>query len=214
MELHATGQAPLARRCSTRIQHAASDRAVFGAGFTLPEYLITIAIVAVVSGAMLTAYIFGARMHVLASAKLNASDQARVVVGELAHAVRTANAFKIGEGTLTSFNAISPNELRKGSAIVIYPSSDTNAFVRYYLENGTLKRTTNDATATPLARWLTNTVVFTAEDPWGNVTSNERPFEVVGLLLQFNQTNGGTAASDFFQLQAKINKRTPMGYQN
>ena len=68
---------------------------------------------------------------------------------------------------------------------------------------------------------MTNLIIFTAEDPWGNVTTNERPAEIVGVLLQFNQPLylGNAAATnkvatDFYQVRAKVNKRTSMGYQN
>ena len=201
--------------------------------FTVPEYLITIVIVAIVSGAMLEGYLFAARMHVMASAKLNASDQARVVLGQFAHDVRTATSFKIGTGSLSGFKATDVNELIKGNAIQIYPTSATNMFVRYFLESDTtnvnsyltLKRCTYDASAAvELAFCLTNAVAFTAEDPWGNILTNDQPSKVVGVLLQFNQAlfgptgpttaNASQTLSDFYQLRAKINKRTSIGYQN
>ena len=209
---------------SASTENRSNARRAGHSAFTVPEYLVTMAVTVIVVGMVLQGYILGARMHVLASTKLNASDQARHVLAEVTHNIRTATSFKIGTGSLSAFSATGVNEQRKGNAIEIYPTSDTNFFIRYFLDttDNSLKRFTNGSTTVSvLASCLTNRVVFTAEDPWGNVTTNERPAEIVGVMLQFDQPLhlGNAAATnklatDFYQVRAKVNKRTSMGYQN
>jgi len=201
---------------------AGSSRAKAELAFTLPEYLVTVAIGAIVMGVMLGAYLFGARMQTLASVKLSTSEEGRTAVEQITHDIRTASSFKIGTGNLTAFKATGVNERRQGNAIQIYKTTDTNSYTRYFLDSDNcLKRMTNDATeAILVASSLTNAVVFKAEDPWGNVTTNERPAELVGLTLQFSRpvfrgktTNRVDSYNDYFQLSAKINKRVSVGYQ-
>jgi hypothetical protein len=208
------------RRPNWKLQQTSA--AGFELAFTIPEYLVTVAIGTIIMGVMLGAYLFGARMHALASVKLGTSEEARMAVQQITHDVRTASSFKIGTGSLTSFTATGPNQRRQGNAIQIYKTTDTNFYTRYFLDSDNcLKRITNDTTAAyVLASSLTNAVVFKAEDPWGNVTTNERPSEIVGLTMQFSRrvfqgktTNRVDAYNDYFQLSAKINKRVAVGYQ-
>jgi hypothetical protein len=197
-------------------------------GFTVPEYLVTIVLAAVVAGMLLQGYLYGARMHVIARAKLTAGDQARRVVADFTHDIRTATSFEIGSMSSTNFVPVSVGQARSGNAIEIYATSETNSFVRYYLEASgdryNLRRLTVSSNkvlrADVLANALTNMIVFTAEDPWGNVTTNERPSEIVGVNLSFSQklffgsgTNDAKSFIDSYQLKAKVNKRTTMGYQ-
>jgi hypothetical protein len=191
-------------------------------GFTLPEYVISVALALIVSGGMLAGYLFSGRMYALADAKLDTCDDIRGIGALFTHDVRTAADFDIGDGDATSFQRVAANRPRRGNALQIYPTDNTNIFVRYFLEPSTqlFKAVeTGSTNIVTLADSVTNTIVFTAEDPWGNVTTNERPMEIIGLLLQFNQNvfkggrTGRTNYSDSFQLNIRANKRTSFGYQ-
>src|SRR6267143_675020 len=185
-------------------------------GFTLPEFSIAIALFVLVSGGMLAAWLYGARMHALAYAKLTASDQGRALIARFTHDVRTATEIRIGNGDLLSFATTPQYAPRAGGAVQIFPTSDTNNYILYYLDGASqcLKWATNGATqGTLLADSLTNSVIFTAEDPWGNVTTNEPMSEIFGMTLQFSHPiflggNGQPDYKDYFQLTAKANKRT------
>src|SRR6267154_2685961 len=101
-------------------------------GFTLPEMQITLALFILVIGGVMVTYLFGLRMFEVIRPKLDASDQARVFVGRLAEEVKSATLVKIGSGTLNSFTEVGVNSAQFGNALQIYPSSDSNLFVRYF----------------------------------------------------------------------------------
>ena len=69
----------------------------------------------------------------------------------------------------------------------MYPSTDTNIFIRYFWDAGDkkLKRTLSGALATAVAHSISNSLVFTAEDYAGNVLTNFQNNCLVGVNLQF-----------------------------
>src|SRR5258708_30984356 len=101
-------------------------------GFTLTEYVITLAMFGVVSAGIMGACLYGGRMQVLVSTKLSASDQGRALLGTFVHDVRTAASVKVGDGDAAHFNPATVNAPRSGSARTIYPTSLTNNFILYY----------------------------------------------------------------------------------
>jgi hypothetical protein len=190
-------------------------------GFTLPEYVITLALLLVVGGVMLAAYLYGARMSLLARTRLEVSDDVRNVLLQFAHDVRSAADFDIGQGDAVTFAPVETNSPRQGLALQLYRTTTTNAFIRYFLDTSDqcLKTvTSNNTNPVVLANGIVNAMPFTAEDPWGNVTSNEQPREVIGLLLQFNRAvvpgaNETEAGMNHrFQVSTRVNKRISLGY--
>ena len=65
-----------------------------------------------------------------------------------------------------------------------------------------------------LASYITNSVVFTAEDFRGNVATNNENNRVVGLTLQFYQIQypvikiGPKQMYDFYQVRTRLTRRT------
>lgn len=184
--------------------------------FTLPELMITAAILSLVVAGVLAANLFGARLYQLTKVKLGATEDARQAISLLISEIRSAKIVRIGNGSLYSFSGIADGALQQGTAIQIYATTNTNVFVRYFLdpEAQQLKRVTNNATAASVvANYVTNTVVFAAEDHLGNVLTNSQNNRVIGLRLQFYQIAFPVVAVgpgnyyDFYQLRTRVTRR-------
>src|SRR5437660_472585 len=104
-------------------------------GFTLPETQIALAIFIIVIGGMSVTYLFGVRLFEAVRPKLDATDQARVLVGKLNYEVKAASQIKVGTGSSSSFTEAAINTLQSGNSIQIYPDTDTNYFVRYFWDS-------------------------------------------------------------------------------
>jgi hypothetical protein len=187
------------------------------AAFTLPEFMVTMVIFIFVIGGVIASHIYGLKMFQLSRSKLGASDEARRAVGLLTEEIRTAKTIKIGTGNLGSFVGIAAGSAQRGNSIQIYPTSATNAFVRYFWDGSDrrLKRTTNGLNyASVVANAVSNTVVFAAEDHLGNTLTNNQNNRVIGLTLQFYQLQypavaiGAGGLYDFYQLRTRITRRS------
>jgi hypothetical protein len=178
---------------------------------------VTMGLFIFVIAGVISSHMFCLRLFQVIKPKLTASDEARATVAKLTEEIRTANNIRIGSGTLSSFAEVSANAPQIGSAIQIYPSTNTNTFVRYYWDasDSKLKRSTNGASsAWVVANSVSNQLVFTCEDFAGNVLTNNSNNRVIGLNLQFYQiqypavTVGPGGTYDFYQLRTKITRRT------
>jgi len=189
-------------------------------GFTLPETQITLSIFVIVIGGMAVTYLFGLRLFEMVRPKLDATDQARALVGKLNYEVKSASQIKVGTGSSSSFTEAALNSSQTGNAIQIYPDTDTNYFVRYFWNGSdlTVKRLvsqnkTNNTLST-IASSVTNQVIFSALDYAGNVLTNNQNNRVISMTLQFYQKEypaGSRAsgnASDFYQVQTRITRRS------
>lgn len=162
--------------------------------FTLAEVLVAMAIFGVVVGGIMTAHLFGLQMFQLNQTKLVATEWSRNTFGKIADEVRSCNAMYVGnvDGTNSSFDGLLSGEPQQGNGLIIYPSTDTNTYILYFLNaaDQTFRRTTEQpGSAAILANYVTNTPIFTAQDFMGNVltsgaTSNN---PVIHLTLDFNQ---------------------------
>jgi len=186
-------------------------------GFTIAELMVTMTIVLLVMGGLLSAHFFGLRLFELTKAKLGASDEARAAISTLIQEIRSAKLLRIGNGSLTAFTEVGVDFLQRGSAIQVYPSINTNTFVRYFWDasDKKLKRTTNGATyVSVVANSISNQLVFTSEDYSGTILTNNENNRVIGLTLQFYQLQypavsiGPGNYYDFYQLSTKITRRT------
>lgn len=186
-------------------------------GYTITELMVTMAIVLLVMGAVLSAHVFGMRLFEITKAKLGASDEARAAVSSMISEIRSAKLIRIGDGSLSNFTEVGVNTLQKGSAVQIYGSTNLNSFVRYFWDaaDRKLKRTTDAATyVSVVANSISNDLVFTAEDYNGVVLTNNENNRVIGLTLQFFQLQypsvsiGPGSYYDFYQLRTKITRRT------
>jgi hypothetical protein len=133
--------------------------------------------------------------------------------------VRTASDCEVGQGSSSSFQRVATNQRQEGNAIQIYPTANTNAFIRYYVDTNSQKLKlvmSGESNVIVLATAVTNRLAFTIEDPWGNVATNELPSEVFGLNLQFSSVGipGGHAnLNQAGRLQTRVHRRNSYGYQ-
>lgn len=187
------------------------------AGFTLVEMLVTMVTVVMVTGAILSSYIYGLKLAQYTKPKLGASDEARLAISLLTDEIRSSRVVKIGSGSVSSFTEVSPFTAQVGSALQLYPSTNYNSFIRYFWDttDQKLKRTTNGMTSTyVVANSVSNEFVFRAEDHLGNLLSNNFNNRVIAMDLQFYQIQypitpvGPGNYYDFYQLRCKFTRRT------
>jgi hypothetical protein len=187
------------------------------AAYTLPEFMVTMVLILMVTTAVFATHIFGLRMFEMVKAKLGASDEARAAISAMIAEIRSAKIIRIGTGDLSSFTEIAPTASQIGNSIQIYSTTSTNNYVRYYWDNTDqkLKRTTNGLSFVKIvANSISNNLVFTSEDYTGNVLTNNENNRVIGLTLHFYQLEfpyvkiGPGNYYDFYQLRTKITRRT------
>jgi Tfp pilus assembly protein PilW len=184
---------------------------------TLVEFQIAFAIIMLVIGGVISSHVFGLKFNEATRAKLSASDAARHALNKLSGDIRSAKMIDVGSGTYNSFVPVANGSPQKGSALRIYPSTNTNSFVVYYLDTSDtkLKRATNNATSTAtVAEYLTNTVIFSSENHMGAVLTDNQNNRVIGVSLQFYQIRypitpiGSNGYFDFYQVNTKLTRRT------
>jgi hypothetical protein len=131
----------------------------------------------------------------------------------LSYEVRSAAKIMVGSGSSSSFTEVGVNTNQIGSAIQIYPDSDTNVFIRYFWSsNQTVKRLVskyNTNTVSTMATKVTNSFIFQAEDYQGTPLTNNQNNRVIAMTLNFYQPEypGGTKGSDFYHLHTKVTRR-------
>ena len=186
--------------------------------FTLPEVMVTMAIILLVFAAVISCHLIGLRLFELTKSKLGASDEARRAIGLMVSEIRSAKFVRVGSGDLADFKEVGVNTPHVGNAMEVYPSTNTNFWVRYYLDatDQKLKRATNGASAaTVIASSISNQIVFSAEDFSGKPLINNSQDYVIGLNLQFYQLQYPAVAIgpgkfyDYYQLQTRVTPRAP-----
>ena len=182
---------------------------------TLPEVMVTSAIFTLAMAGFMVLNLFSLRYDQAVKLKLLASNEARNALNRVADDIQSAGWIRVGTGSRASFTEAGFGQRQQGNAIEIYPvKSDTNRFIRYYCdpEDDLLKRYISGETEIILARSVTNDLVFTSEDAFGHVLSNNFNNRVIGMTLQFAQNSGGGRNSgafsyDYYQLRTKITRR-------
>ena len=186
--------------------------------FTIPEFMITMAIVVLIMAAVITCHLVGLRMFEMTKAKLGASDDARRAISSMITEIRSAKIVRVGEGDVNAFKEIGLDTPHVGSAIQVYMSTDTNEWIRSFWDGSDqkLKRATNGSlTATLIASAISNQMVFSAENFSGTPLMNNAQDYVIGLNLQFFQLQYPTVSIgpgnyyDYYQLQTRITPRAP-----
>ncbi len=185
--------------------------------FTLAEIQVSMAIIMLVIGGVISSHVFGLKLNEATRAKLSASDSARNALNKMVGDVRSAKTIQIGSGSYSAFTPVSDGSLQKGSALRIYPTTNTNSFVVYYLDTSDSKLKKASTTATTpvtVAEYLTNTVLFTSESYNGTVLTDNQNNRVIGVDMQFYQirypitTIGAGGYFDYYQVKTKITRRT------
>ena len=178
--------------------------------------MVSMSIFLVVIGGVLASHLFGLRMIEITKIKLTVSDSIPRGIDELRSDVQCAKIVRIGQGSQTTFTEATNNTPQQGNAIQVYPTSDTNVFIRYYLETSSqaLKRLGTNAAIKVVADLIGNSTVFTAEDFNGNVLTNRDDRCIIGMNLQISELKdsgikfGPGNHYNSYQMRTKMARRT------
>jgi prepilin-type N-terminal cleavage/methylation domain-containing protein len=180
-------------------------------GFTITELLIAVTIFSLVIAGVVAANLFGMKMLRVSQNKLIASDGARRAIGKMTDEIRNATKLYVGNVTNGIFSAVPDGLLETGNGLLINPSTNDAEFILYYLNpaDNSFRRSTSTTNKTMIvARSITNTVAFTAQDCFGNALTNSsqvnRTFHVD---LEFYHPQYFGVGADAFKLESSITRR-------
>lgn len=193
------------------------------AAFTLMEMMIATGIfLGVFVGVLVGLQLFGLKVYTLAATKLSATDDARKTMNILREQIRESKLVYVGNYSSGTFNRIANGQPQTGNALEMFfadtndepgtsptvyfqqTSGTTNAL--YCVSNNVVKR---------VANYVTNNIVFTAEDYQASILTTYDNNPVVRVALQFYEwqypigfigTNG-LNAYNHYRLQTRIARR-------
>jgi prepilin-type N-terminal cleavage/methylation domain-containing protein len=180
------------------------------AAFTLPEMLIATAVFSLLVGGILGGNLFGLRMCQITQTKLSATDQARIAIGRITDEIRSGNTIWVGSVSNGVFVGHLDGEPQTGTSLLIYPTTNRADFIVYFVNpsDQTFRRSTSAAGSTTiLAHSITNTLVFGAVDPFGNVRTNNQNTRLVHLCLEFYSRQAYLPTADSYTLEAMVARR-------
>jgi Tfp pilus assembly protein PilW len=203
------------------------------AAFTLVEMMISVGIyLSLFVGVMVAVQIFGLRVYTLAATKLTATADGRKALNQIRDDIRQAKTLQVGAlgtaGSPTTFAAYSGTNLADGTALQIFPTTNSLPYIIYYLDTSTptnyLKEysvsSNSVITTTKLCGYITNSIIFEAEDFQGHAqTNNLKNNQVYSLTLQFyqweypiafvttNTTSHALNEFNYYQLRTKVCRR-------
>jgi len=179
-------------------------------GFTLSELLVSVAILSVVLAGVLFAHVYGLSMFQVTKTKLNATDDARKVLGKLAQEIRACRVTAIGNVKAGNFEALLDGETQQGTALMIRPSTNASKFIIYFvnLSDQTFRRTTSaPGSAVVLAESVTNALVFSARNYSGTVLTNNQNNRVIHVNLEFFEPRSHLQMADYYKLETSVTRR-------
>jgi hypothetical protein len=188
----------------------------FDSAFTITEMMISVGLFGLVVVGGISLHLLGLRMSTITDSKLKATQSARGALNSTRDEIRCAQSMLVGAGSQNGFVTVSGAGPRAGNALQIYPSSDTNIFIRYYLDpvEQTLRRwTSGSSTSSVVALFVTNAVAFTAEDFAGQTLTSDQNNAVIRMNLEFSQVAysamnaGGSNLVDSYRVQTKCTRR-------
>jgi prepilin-type N-terminal cleavage/methylation domain-containing protein len=210
-------------------------------GFTLVEMMVALAIFTLVILVTVATQVYAARVYTLAATKLSATTSARMALNDIRDKIRQGQIVNVGnyfwtgnDPAATNFATISDGNQQQGNAVIVYPSSaNTNSFTLMFLQPGS---GTNYAIGSPsstnclivetytngmlmqsndVANFITNQLIFTAQDYANNILTNNVNNRVIQIQLFFSQwefpiafigTNGFNAY-DYYRVQTRVTRR-------
>jgi hypothetical protein len=170
----------------------------------------------VVVGTILS-HVTGLKLCTITQTKLKATHSARAAVNRTREDIRSSTLVEVGNYIGNNFNYISSTNLRVGNAIQINPTSNTNNWIRYYvdLSDQTLKRVANNpASFETVASYITNKFPFAAEDYAGRVLTTDQNNRVIRMTLEIYQwefaslNRGGSNSFDYYRVQTRVARRS------
>jgi prepilin-type N-terminal cleavage/methylation domain-containing protein len=176
--------------------------------FTLTEMMVAVTILLLVTGGVITAHMWGLRISIFDQRKLVATDWARRTFGQITQQVQECNAVQVGSITNGAFQGLLDGEPQQGSALLIYPTTNTTSFIVYFVNpaDQTLRCTDTTGATVILADSVTNGL-FTAQDFSGNVLTNSMNNRVINISLGFYQPASYQVSADSYQLAMSVTRR-------
>jgi len=182
------------------------------AAFTLPEMLISMTIFGFLGIGILSATLMGMRWFQINQTKMLATSGALKTIGKMTDEIRGGTSILVGNlSTNGVFTSRTNGQTQLGTSLVIYPTTNTTNFILYFLNanDQTLRRTcTGSGLTTILAKAVTNSVVFQAQDFAGNVSTNNQNLRTIRFTMQFFQTAPNTAMPDSYTLDTAVTRRS------
>src|SRR5690242_18477093 len=176
------------------------------AAFTITEMMIAGGLFSLVVIGTILSHVTGLKFCAITQTKLKATHTARAAVNRTREDIRSSTLVEVGNYIGNNFNYISSTNPRVGNAIQINPTSNTNNWIRYYvdLSDQTLKRVANNpASFETIASYITNKFPFAAEDYAGRVLTTDQNNRVIRMTLEFYQfefaslNRGGSNSFDY-----------------
>lgn len=195
----------------------------FRRAFTIPELLIALSIFSFIVLGLASITAFGMRQDLLTRSKLGMNNQSRKGINQLLNDIRMARDIQIGSGNSTSFVEVVSGTAQEGKAIQVLLTTNETNYIRYYLDEAKkeLRRKAANATGTTLvASFLTNRVLFQAQDYTGSNVLMVSPDAlnynyVVGVNLEFYQflnpytIVGTNSYYNYYRLNFKATRHAP-----
>lgn len=213
----------------------------FTRGFTLAEMMVAVAVFSLVVLVTVAMQVYAARVYTLAATKLSATTTARTALNDIRDKIRQAQTVNIGnyiwtgeDPAATNFSPIADGNSQQGNALIAYPSaSDTSSFTLLFLQPGSgtnfvshsptvvdslILETYNKGVLSQsnvVADYITNQIVFQAQDYQNNVLTNNVNNRVIQIQMFFSQwefpiayigTNGFNAY-DYYRIQTRVTRR-------
>ena len=184
--------------------------------FTLAEVMIAAAIFSLAVIGVIYSHLFGLRMQGITQSKLASTEGARFALNRVKDEIRTAKTVLVGDGNSASFAEVPMGQPQAGNAVQIYATTNTNSFVRYFLDDNAdaLKRYDSNSRQTEtVAGYVTNSVAFRAEDYLGKPLTNSQDNRVIRMTLEFYRLQyplvkiGPGNLYDYYRLQTRISRR-------
>ncbi|MGA2656256.1 MAG: hypothetical protein ABSH34_01935 [Verrucomicrobiota bacterium] len=160
------------------------------AAFTLVEMTTTIAVFALLVAATVSLQLIASHFYVIARTTLAATDYSRKALNQVRDEIRSAKLLYVGNGNALSFSLLAANAPRMGNALMICPTTDTNTFAYYFLDTNSCclnRMTGGNSTVEAISHYITNALVFRAQDFQGNVLTNDLNNQAIQITLQFYQ---------------------------
>ncbi|WCJ59395.1 hypothetical protein NXS98_17010 [Fontisphaera persica] len=206
------------RRRIPNLTSAKRPEAGAAGAFTLPELMITGAILVLLLAAVISGHVFGLRFLRLIEIAAATNESDRRLVRLLSSDLASATFWEIGSGSETTFSRLGPNRLQKANALQIYyvawETSQTQ-YTRYYLsarEDMLFRLHWQDKAPQLMSTSIINSGIFTLEDAAGNILSNRIQQPVLGVNIQFrdftSRTWGLDRDKETHWLRARFKTRT------
>jgi len=194
---------------------------------TLVEMMITAGVFSLLSIGLVYTQMLCLRQDQLVNSKLGASDESRKGFNLLMRDIRSAKIWEVGttDPDGSNFTPIDLDTPQQGNALRLSYTTNFNDGVIYYFDTsdmandgGKLDRLAlSSGTANRIARDLTNTMFFRAENFAGVVQTNRTHKGVIKVRMEFAQYQypltkvGPGLLYDYYKMEFKLTSHCPDG---